>query len=116
VLTPEEGRMLASDIFNRELAKIGDDWVKRPITLTLAGVQTQSVDLWPGSGRGDDIVEQAKRMIALRGALEQQEHDLASRRLQLAREYAQQDGPERIPVPDTEFARWFDDTAAAEHG
>jgi capsid portal protein len=116
VLTPEEGRMLASDIFNRELAKIGDDWVKRPITLTLAGVQTQSVDLWPGSGRGDDMVEQAKRMIALRGALEQQEHHLASRRLQLAREYAQQDGPERIPVPDTEFARWFDDAAITEHG
>ena len=45
VLTPEEGRVLASDIFNRELRKLGDDWTKRPITLTLAGVQTSTVDL-----------------------------------------------------------------------
>ena len=35
VLTPEEGRTLAGDIFNRELRKIGDDWTKRPLTLTL---------------------------------------------------------------------------------
>jgi hypothetical protein len=40
VLTPEEGRLLAGDIFNREFRKIGDDWTKRPITLTLAGIQT----------------------------------------------------------------------------
>ena len=30
------GRLLAGDIFNREFRKIGDDWTKRPITLTLA--------------------------------------------------------------------------------
>ena len=30
VLTPEEGRLLAGDIFNREFRKIGDDWTKRP--------------------------------------------------------------------------------------
>ena len=35
VLTPDEGRTLAGDIFNRELRKIGDDWTKRPLTLTL---------------------------------------------------------------------------------
>ena len=34
VLTPEEGRTLAGDIFNREFRRIGDDWTKRPITLT----------------------------------------------------------------------------------
>ncbi len=38
VLTPEEGRILAGDIFNREFRKIPDDWVRRPITLTLAGI------------------------------------------------------------------------------
>ena len=30
VLIPEEGRLLASDIFNREFRKIGADWVRRP--------------------------------------------------------------------------------------
>jgi hypothetical protein len=51
VLTPEEGRLLASDIFNREFRKIGDDWVKRPITLTLAGIQTGVEDLRARTGR-----------------------------------------------------------------
>jgi len=45
VLTPEEGRALAADVFNREFRHIRDDWVKRPITLTLAGVQTQQTRL-----------------------------------------------------------------------
>ncbi len=40
VLTPEEGRRLAEDVFNTEFRKLPDDWVKKPITLTLAGIQT----------------------------------------------------------------------------
>lgn len=40
VITPEEGRRLAEDVFNCEFRKLPDDWVKRPITLTLAGIQT----------------------------------------------------------------------------
>ena len=39
VLTPEEGRTLAEDVFNTEFRKLPDDWVKKPITLTLAGIQ-----------------------------------------------------------------------------
>ncbi|MCP4673956.1 MAG: phage portal protein, partial [Deltaproteobacteria bacterium] len=39
VLTPEEGRMLAGDIFNRDFRKLGEDWTKRPITLTMANIQ-----------------------------------------------------------------------------
>jgi len=112
VLTPEEGRMLASDIFNRELAKIGDDWVKRPITLTLAGVQTSSVDLWPDSGK--DLTSQAKRLMALRDALEGEEQRLSARRLELAREYTRESEPERVKVPAAEFGRWFDDHAETE--
>ncbi len=112
VLTPEEGRMLASDIFNRELAKIGDDWVKRPITLTLAGVQTSSVDLWPDSGK--DLTVQAKQLLALRTALETEEQGLASRRLELARAYHREGEPERVMVPDAEFDRWFGDDVATE--
>jgi capsid portal protein len=42
VLTPEEGRMLAGDIFNRELPKLSAPWTKQPITLTLAGIQNRA--------------------------------------------------------------------------
>lgn len=38
VLTPEEGREISEDIFNREFVRIKEDWVKRPLALTLAGV------------------------------------------------------------------------------
>jgi hypothetical protein len=39
ILTPEEGRQLASDVFNREFKKINAPWVKQPVSLTLAGLQ-----------------------------------------------------------------------------
>lgn len=38
VLTPQEGRELARDVFNVELKKIEADWTKQPIQLTLAGL------------------------------------------------------------------------------
>lgn len=38
VLTPEEGREISEDIFNREFVRIKEDWVKRPLVLTIAGV------------------------------------------------------------------------------
>ena len=38
VLTPEEGRALASDVFNREFKPISASWVKQPVSLTLAGI------------------------------------------------------------------------------
>jgi hypothetical protein len=39
ILTPEEGRQLAGDVFNREFKKINAPWVKQPVSLTLAGIQ-----------------------------------------------------------------------------
>ncbi len=38
ILTPEEGRQLASDVFNRDFKKISAAWVKQPVALTLAGI------------------------------------------------------------------------------
>lgn len=40
VLTPGEGRELASDIFNRDFVTIKDAWAKQPMQFTLAGIQT----------------------------------------------------------------------------
>jgi len=86
VLTPEEGRFLAGDIFNREFRKIGDDWTKRPITLTLAGIQTGVEDLRAGS-RKRDLLRDATDLIDLREALAAEENRINEGRLALARQY-----------------------------
>lgn len=107
VLTPEEGRLLASDIFNRELRKIDDDWTKRPITLTLAGVQSQSIDLHSQPKRAS-LLEDARGLLNLREELEAEERSLVERRLELARRYLSDDTSERVPVPAREFSSWFE--------
>ena len=87
VLTPEEGRVLAADVFNREFRKIGDDWTKRPITLTLAGIQNQaSADIGDGSA---DLGQQARRLLALEQELAGEEQRLAEARMNMARDYLQ---------------------------
>ncbi len=103
VLVPEEGRMLANDVFNREFRRIKDDWTKRPITLTLAGIQTGVEDLKDGS---KGILADAKKLLALRAQLEAEEERLAKERLALARRY-QEAEVERAFVPSEEFASWF---------
>jgi polyhydroxyalkanoate synthesis regulator phasin len=103
VLTPEEGRLLAGDIFNREFRKIGDDWTKRPITLTLAGIQTGVEDLRARGGAS--LLDDARKLMALREELRDEEDRLAKRRMDLARSYAEP--PERVTVPTDEWSRWF---------
>ncbi|MFH0901139.1 MAG: phage portal protein, partial [Pseudomonadota bacterium] len=113
VLTPEEGRLLASDIFNREFRKISDGWVKRPLTLTLAGVQTQCIELKnaPGdSGAGTErssLLDDARRLLRLREELEAEERRLAEERLILARRYLAGEEPELVRVPPAELNGWF---------
>jgi PBSX family phage portal protein len=94
VLTPEEGRQLASDIFNREFPKLTADWVKRPITLTLAGIQTGSGEP-PSKPAEETLVDETKRRMAL------------------AREAFERPEPVRIVVPVDEWGQWF---AAGGHG
>jgi PBSX family phage portal protein len=108
VLTPEEGRVLASDIFNREFAKLGADWTKRPITLTLAGIQTGVEDL-RAKPPTETLVDQAKRLLALREELAAEEQRLASQRMALAREAFQRPEPERVEVPAGEWRSWFEE-------
>ncbi len=113
VLTPEEGRVLASDIFNREFAKLGADWTKRPITLTLAGIQTGVEDL-RAKPTTETLVDQAKRLVALREELAAEEQRLAGRRMALAREALAAPEREHVAVPTAEWRRWFEDGGA--HG
>ena len=110
VLTPEEGRFLAGDIFNREFRKIGDDWTKRPITLTLAGIQTGVEDLLARTGKGS-FLDDARRLLTLREERASEEARLADRRVDLARRYLEE-GAERVPVPREEFDAWFEPEAA----
>ena len=91
VLTPEEGRQLAGDVFNREFRVIGADWTKRPVILTLAGIQNGVQDLRPPGG---DAEVDAKRLLALRNELDAEGARLAKRRLELARQYM--DGGEEV--------------------
>jgi PBSX family phage portal protein len=109
VLTPEEGRFLASDIFNREFRKITDDWVKRPITLTLAGIQTGAEDLRPRGEQGS-ILDDARKLLRLRDELETEERRLLEHRLELARRYHAGRGnvdAVHLTVPHSEFEAWF---------
>jgi PBSX family phage portal protein len=90
VLVPEEGRQLAGDIFNREFPYLGDDWTRRPITLTLAGIQSQT----HGPDGQDDaplqrksLLDGARWLLALREELAAEEARATARRLELARRY-----------------------------
>ena len=111
VLTPEEGRVLAGDIFNREFRKLGDDWTKRPLTLTLAGVQTSSLELETRSRPG--LLDDAQKLLTLRDELDAEEAALVKRRMALARDYGA--APERVTVPSAEWQRWFED-GDVQHG
>ncbi len=104
MLTPEEGRVLAGDIFNKEFRKIGDDWTKRPITLTLAGLQNGSAPS-PKQPGAESLLPSAKHLIALREDLRAEEERLADGRLELARRYLD---VEHVKVPREEFDTWLD--------
>ena len=112
VLTPEEGRFLAGDIFNREFRKIGDDWTKRPITLTLAGIQTGVQDLRVQTEKGS-LLDDARRLLTLREELASEEARLADKRVDLARRYLE-NKTERVVVPREEFDTWFEDGGGDE--
>lgn len=52
-ITPAEARIIAADIFNRELPRIGDYWTKIPFKLTLAMAKKGGVE----EGFTDDIAD-----------------------------------------------------------
>jgi PBSX family phage portal protein len=85
VLTPEEGRVLAADVFNREFRNIGDDWTKRPITLTLAGVQTGVADVAQPIAKAS-LTDRARELIALRDELVAHEGRMAEERMTMVRD------------------------------
>jgi PBSX family phage portal protein len=111
VLTPEEGRELAGDVFNREFRKLSDDWTKRPITLTLAGLQNAQVGLdgakQPVAAEARlALLKDARFLLSLREELNAEEQRLAEHRMTLQRQYSEP--PETVTVPPEEFRAWFE--------
>jgi hypothetical protein len=135
VLTPEEGRQLASDVFNRDFKKIDALWTKQPVALTLAGVpiepDEQSELVGPEiaqaatapqalvpprgarkrrRGAGDDLSAEAERLVRLRDALRAAE----KRQAQVSFETRKREELETevIRIPYDELRSWFEPEAA----
>ncbi len=127
ILTPEEARQLAGDVFNREFKKISAPWVKQPVSLTLAGVpvgpEEQSALVGPevpraeqpptplvppkvartrGRSNGVDLAVEAQRLIHVRDALR------AAEAREGKRATAEQLEAEVVRVPAAELASWFE--------
>jgi PBSX family phage portal protein len=133
ILTPEEGRLLASDVFNREFKKISASWVKQPVALTLAGIQPTpepestlaGPDVQKDAGTGElaaagpaarssrrrradmpDLAAEAARLITIRDALRAAEDGANKRAFDDAKRVELDH--EVIKVPAEELASWFE--------
>jgi PBSX family phage portal protein len=104
VLTPEDGRELSVDVFNKPFKRIDEEWVRQPIALTVAGLGAS-----PGlnaSGAGAEpppptLEQRAEELLSLRAALQRAaEQGFDGEREKVLR------------VPSSEFASWFDQEPA----
>ncbi|MBI3184705.1 MAG: phage portal protein [Myxococcales bacterium] len=130
VLTPEEARQLAGEVFNREFKKISAPWVKQPVPLTLAGVpigpEEQSPLVGPELPSGkpapgplvppeatkrrrqvpvQDLAAEAQRLIRLRDALREAEARAGDRSFRETK--AAEPETEVVQVPAEELRSWF---------
>lgn len=131
VVTPEEARQLAGEVFNREFKKISAPWVKQPVPLTLAGVpigpEEQSPLVGPEVPTGKpapgslvppgaakwrrglpagDLVAEAERLVRLRDALREAEARTSDRTFREAK--AAELETEVVRVPEGEMRSWFE--------
>jgi PBSX family phage portal protein len=134
VLTPEEGRQLAGEVFNREFKKISAPWVKQPVSLTLAGVpvspEEQSALVGPEVPSGKpapaplvppgaakrrrgppapDLAAEAERLLQLRDALRDAEARDGKRVFEEAKRGELE--TEVVRVPADELRSWFEPEA-----
>jgi capsid portal protein len=83
VLTPEEARQFAVDVFNVQLKRIDAAWAKQPLALTLkeasmpaappAATPAAPAEAPPAEKRGQTLADEARRLISLRDALREEE-------------------------------------------
>lgn len=132
VLTPEEGRQLAGEVFNREFKKISAPWVKQPVSLTLAGVpigpeeQSSLVGpevptgkpapgslVPPGAAkrrRASTLAAEAERLLQLRDALRAAEARAGRRSFEESKRAELK--TEVVHVPADELRSWFEPEAS----
>jgi PBSX family phage portal protein len=135
VLTPEEGRQLASDVFNRDFKKIEALWTKQPVALTLAGVpiepdeQSELVGpelaqaaaapqaLVPPKGTrkrqrtaADSLAVEAERLVRLRDALRAAEQRKAQGSFDVRKREELE--TEVVRLPYAEMRSWFEPEVA----
>jgi PBSX family phage portal protein len=135
VLTPEEGRQLAGEVFNREFKKIAAPWVKQPVALTLAGVpigpEEQSalvgpqvpsgtpapgVLVPPGAAKrrravpAPTLAAEAERLLHLRDALRTAEARASRPEFEQSKRAELE--TEVVRVPAEELRSWFEPEAA----
>jgi len=125
VLTPEEGRRLAGDVFNIEFKTIRAPWVKQPIKLTLAGFPVESgaqADMLGATEKADlstgDLAEAgglqpAQGIPAPDDAEDEETRRARERFLQLKPKQMER---EVVYVPDEELQSWIEPDAEVAHG
>jgi PBSX family phage portal protein len=134
VVTPEEARQLAGEVFNREFKKISAPWVKQPVPLTLAGVPVGPEDqsplvgpevptnrpapgalVPPGAAKGrrrgpaPDLVAEAVRLLRLRDALRAAETRAGDHSFRQSKQGELE--TEVLHVPAEELRSWFEPEA-----
>jgi len=137
VLTPEEARQLAGEVFNREFKKISAPWVKQPVPLTLAGVSVTPEEQSPLVGpevQGDptaagppvpaaaakrsraagllaerDLAAEAAHLLQLRDVLRRAEARRGEREFRATRRHELE--TEVVRVPAEEMRSWFEPEA-----
>lgn len=109
VLLPKEGRRLASDVFNVPFPDIKEEWASRPISFTLAGIQTSGEMAGAAkAASGDDTLNEAKKLLGLSERLRREHDALQQRRMDLAREHLRAGQPDTVlNVPRSEWEKWF---------
>ena len=119
-LTPQEGRELAADVFNRDFKKLPDDWTKQPMPMTLAGITggvegfANGVDQSGEEGEGEEnpAVKLALRALRIRAQLEKLEEQAFTG--QLASALGWESMPrETITIPAEKMRELFGDEDAS---
>ncbi len=124
VLTPEEGRRLAGDVFNIEFKAIRAPWVKQPIPLTLAGFPLGSVERNEATAGSNDSGQEPTDAIGLEtsGARSSSTADLEggeNEEQSLQRFHQIKPGQMRrevIYVPDDVLRSWVEPNEGVAHG
>jgi PBSX family phage portal protein len=107
VLTPEEARDLTGEVFNKDLKRIADAWVRQPVALTLAGLGAGGAE--PAAKRAVsavDVEAEVGRLLAVREALRRAAEGEDARTI--AQPGASAAEREVVRVPAEEMASWFE--------